>query len=182
VRTVRDLLSAIQAFKEEAHQILAPYEDSVDSRVFLLRKQTLSDLSSLNVKQEAMLRQALELAQLGYNKPAIVMSWAALMDWIGNKLISEYSPQLRSRFPKAKWKSLEDLGEKVTEFDLIDLSDDRIHIRCSYPTQATVQVRDSLTCCLPFVGIADRLSPTSKTSALEVHIANREELLFLFHT
>jgi hypothetical protein len=82
-----ELLGRARAFQREAHQVLSVHEDA-PSRVVLL-EQTYKRLGALSLRQDEMLRQALRCIENELFRAAHVMAWAALMDFVEEKLASD---------------------------------------------------------------------------------------------
>lgn len=54
-------------------------------------------------------------------RPAIIMAWAAFMDFLQEKLSADGLVRVHQKRPNwIKWTSLEDLRENVTEFQMLD--------------------------------------------------------------
>jgi len=118
-RNYRSILERVALFESEAHDLLEKHEDAHRSRVIKLGS-VVKQLSSLNIKQEGLFRQAIQCSETGIYLAAHVMAWAALMDLYEERLASDGLRSLRGAYPKWPASSLEDLRENVNEFQLID--------------------------------------------------------------
>lgn len=116
----RSLIERAAIFETEAHALLEAYEDAHQSRVIKLG-DVLSRLTSLNLHQEELFRQALRCAQNEIYLAAHVMAWAALIDLYEEKITSDGLAKLHASYPK--WQvhlTLEDVRENIKEFQLIE--------------------------------------------------------------
>ena len=115
---VRAILAQVQAFRQEAHSILAVHETS-KSRVILL-EDTYERVSGLSLKQDELFRQALRCVENGLFRAAHVMAWSGFIDFLQEKLASDGFKKLRAVRPNWKFKSLEDLREKYSEYAIVE--------------------------------------------------------------
>lgn len=111
------------AFEVAAHRLFSSF-DSSPSRVIELveaRKQ----LTILSLKQDDLMREALRAIEVDLLRPAIVMAWAAFMDFIEDKLASDNLVTVHSKRPAwAKHKSIDDIKENVSEYQLVEVAKD----------------------------------------------------------
>jgi len=114
---LQDLLTRACAFESEAHRILARHEATV-SRVITL-EDTYHTLTGLSLHQERLFWEALKCVENQLFKAAHVMVWAGFMDYLENKVMSEYLADIQAAKPKWSIKSIEDLREQVPEYQLI---------------------------------------------------------------
>lgn len=114
---LRDFLSKVHSFENEAHQVLARHEATV-SRVITL-ENTYHTLTGLSLHQDKLFREALKCVEKQLFKAAHVMAWAGFMDYLENKMMSEYLTDIKGVRPKWSIKSIEDLREQVPEHQLI---------------------------------------------------------------
>lgn len=118
-----DLKHRVDAFRTEAHEILAAYEDS-PSRVMSL-DQTRRQLAALSIQQDELLQEALACIQRGIYRAAHVMAWAAFMDFLEQKLASDGLAKVRSvRQGWAKYSTIEEIRENVPEYQLVEAARD----------------------------------------------------------
>lgn len=107
-------------FEIAAHLILGANEGASRSRVMNLN-QAYAKVGALNVRQDEMMKESLRCVEYGLNRAAYVMSWAACMDLIKEKLASDGLVKLRSQRPN--WPQdadIDELAEKFPEYQLID--------------------------------------------------------------
>ena len=116
---VRSYGIRVAAFADEAHKIFARNETST-SRVIALSK-TYEDVAALNVRQADMLKQALRCAESGIYRAAHVMAWAAVMDYIEEKLASDGLVALRQERPKWQGADIREMAEFVPERQLVEV-------------------------------------------------------------
>ena len=115
---LRNILLGLQAFKREAHALFAKYETS-SSRLVDLTK-TYADLKGLSLKQDDLFRQALRCVEQELFRAAHVMSWAAFMDFLEEKIAAKGFKTLHGLYPNwSNYTTVEDLREHVNEFQLI---------------------------------------------------------------
>ncbi|MCZ6866470.1 MAG: hypothetical protein O7E55_03955 [Chloroflexi bacterium] len=111
---IRQLLS----FEREAHLILGRHETS-PSRIVVL-DGSYKTLSNLNIAQDELFRQALRCVENALFRPAHVMAWAGFMDFLETKVSKEGLQKLQQVRPRWNVNSLEDLRERVPEYQLIE--------------------------------------------------------------
>lgn len=114
---LQDLLTKAHAFGNEAHRILARHEATV-SRVITV-EDTYRTLTGLSLHQDQLFRESLKCVENWLFRAAHVMAWAGFMDYLEDKMISEYSADIQVARPKWSVSSKEDLREQATEHQLI---------------------------------------------------------------
>lgn len=114
---LNDLLSKIQTFEHEAHQILAKHEAAA-SRVITI-EDTYHTLTGLSLHQDKLFREAIRCIENQLFKAAHVMAWAAFMDYLEDKMIANYLNEIRTVRPKWSISDKEGLREQGTEHELI---------------------------------------------------------------
>jgi hypothetical protein len=115
------ILRRASRFERAAHELLSAYE-AAPSRVITL-SDTRRQVTILNLKQSELLEEALHAIEASLYRPAIVMAWAAFMDFLQEKLASDGLVALHQKRPKwTQWTSLEELRENVTEYQILDAS------------------------------------------------------------
>jgi hypothetical protein len=120
---IEDIVRRVSQFERAAHLVLSSQE-AAPSRVIAL-SETRNQVTILNLKQSDLLVEGLRAMESGLYRPAIIMAWAAFMDFLQERLASDSFATLYLKRPNwAKWKSLEDLRENVTEFQLLDVARD----------------------------------------------------------
>lgn len=118
-RGIEEVVANVSAFEQEANALLARFE-AAPSRVMSLA-DTRKQISILNLKQTELLEEATKSAEHGLYRPAIVMSWAAFMDFLEEKIASDGFTSLHNRY--ANWKTittLEELRETRTDSAILD--------------------------------------------------------------
>lgn len=120
---VREYAARLVSFEREASALLSGYETSRRARVITL-STSYDDVSSLNVQQEELLKQALRCAEHGLYRAAHVMAWAAYVDYLQEKLASDGLVKLLAL--RAKWtgKDISDLAEQYTEHAFLEAARD----------------------------------------------------------
>lgn len=117
---IRDLLSVIDNFNKfhlEARKIISTHESSVD-RVIVI-EQTYQKLSSLNLKQDDLIRQSLRCVEVGVYRAAHVLAWASMADYLQEWLIEDNRGSLNAIRPNWRTSSIEELIEDSNEFQII---------------------------------------------------------------
>jgi hypothetical protein len=114
---LQGVLARVRAFESEAHRILAKHEAAV-YRVITI-EDTYSTLTGLSLHQDALFREALRCVENQLFKAAHVMAWACFMDYLEDKMITEYLTDIKAFRPKWSINSKEELRERATEHELI---------------------------------------------------------------
>ncbi|MEE9554187.1 MAG: hypothetical protein V3W18_07810 [candidate division Zixibacteria bacterium] len=115
-------LNSISQFVGEAHKILSIQESST-SRVIVLDK-TYKQLAVLSLKQDELIRQALRCVENKLYRASHVIAWAAIMDFIEEKISTNGLKELTMIRPKWKTSSLEELREYHSEYQIIEAGRD----------------------------------------------------------
>ena len=115
---LRDLVSRLAAFEQEAHQVLAVHEKS-RSRIVVL-ENTYQELSELSISQDDLMRQALRCVENELYRAAHVMAWAAFMDFLEDKISSDGLVKLRALRPNWKGQTMAEMREYVPERQLVE--------------------------------------------------------------
>ena len=115
---IQKILTKLDRFRKDAHQILGIHESS-QSRIINL-ENTYRKLENLNIVQDDMFRQALTCTERGCFRAAHVMAWAAFMDFIELKMSEDGFIKLNSVRPKWRIKSIDDLREVGSEYQVIE--------------------------------------------------------------
>ena len=115
---IGQLAAAVETFKCEAESIFGFSETSVHRTADLSKSYAAID--SLTVNQADMLRQSLRCVEVGVFRAAHVLGWACLADFLQQMADSDGYVALNNRYPNWNIQSLDDLREKVGEFNLID--------------------------------------------------------------
>jgi hypothetical protein len=122
-QVVEDIVRRAAAFEAAAHAVFSSFDSSPSRVVELIdaRKQ----LAILNLKQNELMRDALRAIELDLLRPAIVMSWAAFIDFIEEKLASDGLIAVHAKRPAwAKYASMDDLKESISEYQLVEVAKD----------------------------------------------------------
>jgi hypothetical protein len=113
-------LTRAKNFEVAAHVVLGENEGAGKSRVVAL-SQAYEKVKTLSVRQDEMMRESLKCAEYGLNRAAYVMSWAACVDLIKEKLASDQLVKLRAQ--RQNWPQnadINELAEKFPEYQLIE--------------------------------------------------------------
>jgi hypothetical protein len=115
---VKSLVGITKSFESEAHRILATHESSA-SRVITI-EDTYKQLSSLSLKQEGLLKESIACVSNSSFKAAHVLAWAALMDYVEEKLGEDAFKKLAVARPNWNIASLEDLRDIGSDYQIIE--------------------------------------------------------------
>jgi len=116
---IKRLLRRVNAFRKEAHQILAVHE-SAPSRTVIL-DDTYKKLTGLSLQQDELLRQSLRCVENKLFRAAHILAWIALIDFIQHKLSSDGFVKLNTIRPNWNISSIDDLHERISEFQIIEV-------------------------------------------------------------
>jgi hypothetical protein len=106
-------------FEREAHAMLAVFE-TAPSRVISLA-ETRKQIGILNLKQTELLEEAVSSVEHRLYRPAIVMAWAAFMDFLQEKMTADGFVRLHEVRPGwSKLTTVHELRENQTEFAMLD--------------------------------------------------------------
>lgn len=119
---LKDVIRRANAFMAEAHKILAVHE-TAPSRTVLL-DETYKELQQLSLRQDELLRQALRCVENKLYRAAHILCWVALIDFFETILASDNFEKLRKVRPNWNVYSLDELREKVPEFQIIEACKD----------------------------------------------------------
>ena len=119
---LEDVVRRVNSFVAEAHRILAVHE-TAPSRTVLL-DETYNELQQLSLKQDELLRQALRCVENKLYRATHILCWVALMDFFETILASDKLKKLRKVRPKWNVNSLDELREKISEFQIIEACKD----------------------------------------------------------
>lgn len=106
------------AFANEAHAILGEHESSVYRLITI--EESYKRLSELSPAQAGLYGQSLKCVEHGLNRAAHVMAWAGFMDLFEEKLATDGLQKLASVRPTWHLKSLEEMREYHSEFQIIE--------------------------------------------------------------
>ncbi len=115
---VQDLLAKAHTFEGEARRILAKHEAAV-SRIITV-EDTYRTLTGLSLRQDKLFQEALECVEKRLFRAAHVMAWAGFMDYLEEKMVSEYLAEIKAARSNWSISSIEDLREQATEYQLIE--------------------------------------------------------------
>ncbi len=107
------------AFRKEANRILATLESS-QSRTITI-EETYKHLTKLSVKQDDLFRQALRCTEQSLYRAAHVLAWAALMDFLEERLARDQFKKLSKIRPRWNVGSIEDLRDVGSDFQIVDV-------------------------------------------------------------
>ena len=113
----------LETFERKALEILAKYGSS-SARAITLH-DLRANLKVLTLRQDSLFKQAINCAEFGLFRASHVMAWVAFMDSLQEKLVSDNLVAVHATRPKwRKWKTLGDLRENVSDFQLIQVAKD----------------------------------------------------------
>ena len=116
---IKELLKKKKLFEDAAHQILGAHEDS-KSRIVTLNS-SYKELSLLNLKQDDLFRQAFTCIEKECYRAAHVMSWAAFMDFLEEKIFEDGGTKLNNERPNWSARNPEDIREEINEYQIVEV-------------------------------------------------------------
>lgn len=121
---IEAILRRVSAFESAAHEMLSAFE-TAPSRVISVAA-TVKQIEGLNLKQSQLLRESVTATEQCLYRAAIILAWAAFMDFLQEKMASsEGLPALhRSRPAWTKHGTIDELRENVTEYHMLDAARD----------------------------------------------------------
>jgi hypothetical protein len=118
-----ELQRRVWNFERAAHALLSTQE-AAPSRIVQL-SDTRRQITILNLKQSELLNESIRAMEASLFRAAIVMGWAAFMDFLQEKLASDNLAAVHVVRPNwAKWGTLDDLRENVPEAQMLDVARD----------------------------------------------------------
>ena len=116
---LNEIYNRVKKFKAEANDLLSIHENST-SRVLKLYK-TYNDLKELSLEQDDLFKQSLRCIENSLFRAAHVMSWAAFMDFLEEKISSDNLVKLHTHFPDwSRFTTIDILKEYVSEYQIIE--------------------------------------------------------------
>ena len=110
-------------FERAAHVLLVD-EEAAPSRIVTLT-ETRKQITILNLKQTERLDESIRAMEASLYRAAIVMGWAAFMDFTQEKLASDNLAAVHKARPKwSNWSTLDDLRENIPEAQMLDAARD----------------------------------------------------------
>ena len=119
---LESVLYRINSFLDEAHKILSVHE-AAPSRTVLL-DGTYKELQELSLEQDELLRQALRCVENNLYRASHILAWTAFMDLIESILASDGFKKLNSIRTKWNISSLDELRDKIPEFQIVEACKD----------------------------------------------------------
>lgn len=115
---LRLVLERIRNFEVDAHSILSNQEDA-PSRIVTLNR-SYDELAGLSLQQDELFRQSLRCVEVGLFRAGHVLAWAALMDFLEEKLSADGLVKLRSVRPNWKAGDVAELREHHSEYQIVE--------------------------------------------------------------
>src|SRR5260370_40142894 len=106
------------AFRQDAQKILATHEWSKSRTITI--EQSYRQLATLTVKQEGLLKQSLICTEFSLFRAAHVLAWAALMDFLEQKLAEDDFAKLNKVREKWKIRSVDELRDNRTDYQIVE--------------------------------------------------------------
>jgi hypothetical protein len=113
----REFVRSGRNFEEEAKRILATHESSKSRTITI--EQTYSQLATLSVKQDRLLKQSLECTGFSLFRAAHVLAWGALMDFLEEKLAMDNFVSLNKVRDKWKIRTVHALRDTRSDYQII---------------------------------------------------------------
>ena len=114
----KNLIPRLKTFKYEAYRILATHETS-KNRIITIEK-TYSQITNLSLKQNKLLREAINCVEYRFFRAAHVLSWAAFMDFIDDKLGEDGFKKVKNVRPNWNINTVEDLRDIGSDYQIIE--------------------------------------------------------------
>jgi hypothetical protein len=115
------LIGRVSRFERAAHELLAQHENA-PSRVISLA-ETRKQVAILSLKQTELVEESLRALEHALYRPAIVMAWAAFMDFLQDKLATDGLARVRASRPNwSNCTTLSELRENVTEYNMLQVA------------------------------------------------------------
>src|SRR5438876_1993506 len=118
LQLTREIFRRGVAFRKDAQKILATHEWSKSRTITI--EQTYGQLATLTVKQDGLLKQSLKCTELSLFRAAHVLAWAALMDFLEQKLAEDNFTKLNKVREKWKIQSVDDLSDSRSDYQFVD--------------------------------------------------------------
>ncbi|MBA0046303.1 hypothetical protein [Mycobacteroides sp. LB1] len=113
----------VSNFERAAHTLLATQE-AAPSRIVTL-SETRKQITILNLKQSELLNESIRAMEASLFRAAIVMAWAAFIDFLQDKLASDNLVAVHTVRPSwSKWGTLDELRENLPEAQMLDAARD----------------------------------------------------------
>jgi len=106
-------------FKQTSYQILSTHESSSARAITI--EDTYKQLKQLSVKQDELLRQSIRCIETSLFRASHVLAWAALMDFIEEKISLDGFVGVNSIRPKWNIKTTEELRDIGSDFQLLEV-------------------------------------------------------------
>lgn len=106
-------------FEKTARSLLSTHDTSRDRVISLSGVQ--EKISCLSVDQRELFSESISCIQFGLFRPAIVVAWAAIMDFIEACIVTYKIAELRAAYPK--WKvvaTAQELREIQNDYSILD--------------------------------------------------------------
>jgi len=118
LQLTREYVVSAIGFQREAERILSSHETSKSRRITI--EQTYAQLGTLTVRQDRLLKQSLDCTSFSMFRAAHVLAWAALMDFLEQKLAEDEFVQLNTIRDKWKIHSVDDLRDSRSDYQIIE--------------------------------------------------------------
>jgi hypothetical protein len=113
-KRVSDAVAALN----DARTILATHESST-ARIITV-EQTVDRLDALAIRQKDLIRQSFRAVETGLYRAAIVLSWAAFMDYAEERLSTGRFRVVNAAYPDWKIRDVDDLRDKRPDFQIVE--------------------------------------------------------------
>lgn len=124
--TLGEVLERIAIFRKVTKSALARVEAS-PARIITV-EESYNRIAGLSIKQDDLFHEALRCVENGLFRAALVMAWAAFMDFLHQKLAEDGLVDLRKARPNWKLTVPEDLREQ-SDFHVIEAAKDMGFLR-----------------------------------------------------
>ncbi len=122
VDSIKLVQRRVDALALDAHSILQRQESATRSRVMSV-DQSRQKLSTLSLIQDELIQEALDCIENGLFRSAHVSAWQAFMDFLEEKLGSDGMKKVIGTRPGwVKFKSMEEVREEISEYQIIEVA------------------------------------------------------------
>lgn len=113
-----EIVRRIVRAERDARRILATHESS-KTRVITV-EDTYARLGKLSLRQDDLFWQALRSIENSLYRSAIIMAWAAFMDFVEEKVAEDGFSALNAKYPNWKITDIDDLRDSTNDYQIIE--------------------------------------------------------------
>lgn len=119
MKIFEEIISHVSEFKREAERVLSTHEKA-PARIITV-EQTKKNVTSLSIRQQILLEEAIACVENKLYRSAHVCAWAAFIDFIEEKISSDGLVKIHTAYPSwSGFLTIEDLKENIPEHQIIE--------------------------------------------------------------